>query len=199
MAFAIDGKISESHERAFAENGGPRKMGFVKMLADDGDRRRMERLIGRDAVKAMPDATRLRAARKEEAEARAQVRTIEPAVQMNRTRNSANPAISALATARERHVLAVHELDSMELRPLACYEQNELLHEAVAKAHRSLVVTSAGLQPTMLTQHVLRDIDRLISDRASVAIASFLKPQAEPRGGDHYDPLAELALQLRFG
>jgi hypothetical protein len=192
VAFAIDGKLSESHERAFAQNGGPKKMGFVRMIADGGARRRLERLVGRDAVRALPDPQGLKAARKEEAEARAQIRSIEPAAEVSRSRRTGNPAVVALAAAKERHAVAMHQLETVQLRPLACYEQTELLHEAVSNARRSLLVTSAGLQPTVLTQHMMRDLDRIAGERTSITVTSFLKPQLEARGGDFYDPLAEL-------
>ncbi|RYG65912.1 hypothetical protein EON77_17995, partial [bacterium] len=185
VAFAIDGKLSETHERAFAENGGPRKMGFVRSIAEGGDRRRLERLVGRDTLRTLPDPSRLRAARKEEAEAHVQVRTIAPAVEGSRARKSANPAVPALAAAQERLGIARHELDTMELRPLACFEQTELLLEAAANAVRTLIVTSAGLQPSQLNPHLLRDLDRLMGERVALNVGSFLKPQSEARGSDH--------------
>ena len=110
-----------------------------------------------------------------------------------------NLAVSALVAAKERLAVAIHDLDSMELRPLACYEQGELLLEAVSNARKTLVITSAGLQPTVLTQYVMRDLDRLASGRVLIQIASFLKPQAEARGGAHYDPLAELTKRAQRG
>lgn len=199
VAFVIDGKLSDTHERAFALHGGPRKMGFVKMIAEGGARRRIERLVGRELVRTMPDTFSMRKVRKEDAEARAQVRSIEPAVERSRVRKAANPAVAALAAARERLALVKHDLDAMKLRPLACFEQDELLFEATTNATRSLVVTSAGLQPTILTQHMMRDLDRLMGERVAVHVASFLKPQNEPRGGDYYDPLAELTKRARKG
>lgn len=199
VAFAIDGKLSETHERAFAENGGPRKMGFIRMIADGGSRRRLDRLVGKEAVRALPDAHRLRSVRKEEAEARAQVRSIEPAVEMSRARKATNPAVAALDAAKERYAVAMNDLNAIHLRPLACFEQNELLHEAAGDAHRSLIITSAGLQPTVLTQHVMRDLDQLAGNRTQIIVASFLKPQTEARGGDYYDPLAELTKQAQKG
>jgi hypothetical protein len=167
-------------------------MGFVRMIAEGGSPRPLERLIGKDSVTSLPGRARLRAARQEEAEALARVRSIEPAAEISGAKIGVNPAVPALAAAKQRLVVAQQELNSMELRPLACYEQDELLFEAIATTKRALIVTSAGLQPTVLTQHMLRDLDRLAAERVSIQIASFLRPQTEARGGDHYDPLAEL-------
>lgn len=193
VAFAIDGKVSESHERAFAENGGPRKMGFVRMLGASPDARRLDRAFGKETLKRLPDPARLRGIRKEEAEARGQIRAIEPALELARGRRNASPAATAMSAAKERLALANQELESFGLRPLACYEQDELLAEGIAQAHRSLLVTSAGLQPVNLPSHALREIERRSREGVRVRIGSFLSPQVVPRGGDHYDPLAEVS------
>jgi len=192
VAFSINGKLSESHERAFAEHGGPKKMGFLRMLAESADRRRLDRTFGKDALKALPDASRLRGIRKEEAEARAQIRSIEPALEISLGRKNAASAVAAMTTAKERLGVALEDLASFPIRPLASYEQNELLREAILHARGSLLITSAGLQSSILTQQMMRDIEKLARGKTSLKIASFLSPQSEARGGDHYDPLAAM-------
>lgn len=197
VAFAIDGKLSESHERAFAWHGGPKKMGFVRMVAGDLPRRRLDRLLGRDLLRDCVPEDRVLTSRQDEAAALAQVHAIRPAVEMGRGRVTG--AQSALAEAEERLALARHELMRMPLRPLACYEQDELVAEALRSTRGSLIVSSAGIQPTIVNGYVLRDIDKLIADGVRVLISTFLQPQLEPRGGDHYDPLAELTRRAGRG
>ncbi len=196
VAFAIGGKLSESHERAFAWHGGPKKMGFVKTVAGDQPRRRLDRLLGRDAVRDCVPDEQVVAARQEEASAVAAVQSLRPAAAS--AGRSSEPA-RALATAEERLAVARHALVRMPLRPLACYEQDDLLFEALEQANRELLVTSAGMQPTMMNGYVLRDIDRLISNGVKQRFTSFLAPQVEPRGGDHYDPLSELTRRANAG
>ena len=188
VAFAINGRPSDVHERAFAVHGGPKKMGFVRSVAADSSRK-LTRLLGRDLLADIVPEEQLLPIRKEQAAALEEVEALRPAAEMAGKKASAGQAFAA---ASERVALVQHELARMPLRSLACYEQSELLAEAVANATRSLLVTSAGLQPTILNQYMLRDIDRLISDGISLRIGSFLEPQQEPRGKTYYDPLAEL-------
>lgn len=191
VAFAIDGHLSEIHERTFAEHGGPRKMGFLKIVAEGDERRRLERLLGKDIMRRLPDAAGMPAIRKAEADAREEVRTILPAVQTHRP-GKAGPAMASLKAAEERLSIARHELDTFPIRGLAPFEQAELLEEAIGNARRSLVVTSAGLSPNIVNGFMLRELDRLALERVEIDIASFFMPELESRLGNAYDPLVEL-------
>lgn len=197
VAFAINGILSVSHERAFAWNGGPKKMGFVRMIADDPPRRRLDRLLGHDLLRECVAEDQVRTAREKEAAALTEVHVARPAVEMSRGR--ATEARQALASAEERLALARHELMRMPLRPLVCYEQDELLAEAIGNVGDHLLMTSAGLQPTVLNGYMLRDLDKLIAHGVKVQISTFLQLQQEPRGGEHYDPLAELTRRATQG
>ena len=189
VAFAIDGKLSDAHERAFAEHGGPRKMGFVKALSEGDARRRIEKLAGRDLARSGPAKEVVAETRREELDAEVAVRSLRVAAQ-GASRNA--PASAALRGAEERLQVAMHSLGSMSVRQLACYEQDELLDEALRSARRSLVVTTAGIQPLIVNGYFLRALDKLLEDRVDVRIESVLTPSTEARGGDHFDPLAEL-------
>lgn len=196
VAFAIGGRLSVSHERAFAFNGGPRKMGFVRTVAGDRAERRLDRLLGRELLRDRVADDRLQSVRQEEAAALGQVLSIRPAVELD---GRSKQAQRALAEAEGRLAVARHDLMRMPLRPLACYEHDELLGEALANAGSELIVTSAGVQPTIVNGYMLRDIDKAAADAVRVQIATFLHPQAEPRGGDRYDPLAELTKRSAAG
>lgn len=191
VAFAIDGYLSEIHERAFAEHGGPRKMGFLKIAEERDERRRLERVVGKEIIRRFPDPAIMLAIRKEEADAHEEVRRTLPAAQASRNKK-ANPAIAALKAANERLSLARHEIDTMPIRGMAPFDQLELLEEAIRNARRSLVVTTAGISPGIVNGFMLRDLDRLTAERVEINIASFLPPQLESRSGDVYDPRQEL-------
>jgi hypothetical protein len=101
--------------------------------------------------------------------------------------------------AEERLEVAKYEMEAFEVRPLACYEQNELLDAALKAARKSLVITSAGIQPSILNAARLRDVDLLIGDGVQIEIESYLVPQTEPRTAGRYDPLSEFARRAAKG
>lgn len=200
LAFVIDGKLSEPHERAFAENGGPRKMGFVRAVAGVDRRKKLERLVGRTMMSRLPDPAAINQVRAEEAEAISAIASIRPVAErvVGKARQT-DPAVQALSEAVERCELARHKLNLFEVRPLACFEQLELLDEALKEARQSLMITSAGLQSVIVHGARLRAIDQLAATNVRVDIETMLAPQTTPRGGDHYDPLAELSKRAERG
>ncbi|TGR82797.1 hypothetical protein EN866_34625 [Mesorhizobium sp. M2D.F.Ca.ET.223.01.1.1] len=196
VAFAIDGKLSEAHERTFAEHGGPRKMGFIRAMADTDVRRRLHRLAGRDILRSYPEKSALVAARREEAEAEASLRTLEPA---GRNAKRGSPPATALQMARNRVAAARHVIDVVPTRPLACYEQDRLLEEALQGAKKSLIITTAGLQPIVVTGFMLRQFDVLYSQGVRIIIETTLVPKPGERGKERNDPLFELITRSKKG
>lgn len=189
IAFAIDGKLSDVHERTFAENGGPRKMGFVKSVGEGDARRRLERLVGKETIRSFPTRERMSELRADHLEAEVEIRSVAGAASVA-GRNS--PAGQAHRAAQERLSIADHAIQSIPMRALACFEQGILLEEATSSARRSLIITSAGLQPHTANNYFLRAIDSLLVAAVAVRIESVLTPTAKPRNGDLFDPLAEL-------
>jgi DNA-binding MarR family transcriptional regulator len=196
VAFAIDGQLSEAHERAFAEHGGPRKMGFLRAINEGDARKRLERLIGKEMLARTADADRLIDFRREDAAAREEIRAILPAAQVGSGGRS-GPAAAALQAAKEKLSVAGHAIGSLAVRPMAPFEQNDLLEEALTNARRQLIVTSAGIWPHIVNGYMLRALDHLMSERVEIDIATCVAPQPEPRNGDAYDPVAELTRRSR--
>lgn len=196
VAFAVDGKLSEAHERSFAENGGPRKMGFVRAIGENDARRRLERMVGKEMIRAFPARTEFALLRQAEAEAEAEVRSIRPAAEGSAVRS---PAALAYAAAKQKLTLGQHAVNSLLVRPLACYELADLLHEALDKAKRQLLITSAGLQANIVNAFMIRQIEQLASSRVTVTIETELTPQLDPRRGVYFDPLAELTKRSEKG
>jgi hypothetical protein len=198
VAFVIDDKLSDAYELAFAQHGGPKKMGFVRAVAETDLSKKLERMIGRPMYKSMPGRDAMKAARKLEVDGLLEVDAIRRAAAGTSLRGS-NPVAAALGAAEERLKAARRDMDAFEVRPLACYEQTELLDTALKKARKSLVITSAGIQSYIANPARLRDIDLLIGEGVQIEIESYLATQTEARSGGKYDPLWELGRRATKG
>lgn len=191
VALAIDGKLSEHHERAFAEHGGPKKMGFLKALAESDTSRQLERFIGKQTVRSYPDRAELRSLRKAEAEAEATIRDTAPVADRG---GKGSPAKAALSSAKDNLALATRQLAAYSTRPLECYEQYSLLLVAMEQARNRLLVTTNGIQPALFHGFLLRQVDRLLEEGVNVRIDHQQSSSSEPARDDaRYDPLKELA------
>lgn len=200
VAFVLAGKASDAHERLYAANGGPRKMGFVKSVEAAPGRKSLERLVGKDALRRMVGAEELATARKQEADARHEVQSIQPAVAaMPKRERRGSEASLALEAALQRATLATHTINSFAIRPLACFEQIEILDEVLSTCQRSLLITSGGLQPSILNGFRLRAIDELIAKRVNVRVRTYLTPTGDARANQRFDPLFELSKRATDG
>jgi hypothetical protein len=192
VAFIIDDKLSDAYELAFAQHGGPRKMGFLRAIADTDLSKKLEKMVGRPMYRSMPDREAMTAARKLEVDSLVELDSVRKAA-AGLPPSGPSPVAAALVAAEKRLEVAKHELDAFEVRPLACYEQNELLDAALKAARKSLVITSAGIQPSIVNAARLREIDLLIGEGVQIEIESYLAPKTEPRTSSRYDPLSEFA------
>lgn len=196
VAFAIEGKLSEQHERAFAENGGPKKMGFLKTLAETDTRRQLERFIGKQSVRAYPDRAELASLRKAETDAETAIRNTEPAAERG---GKGSPAKAALAVAKGNLASTVQLLSAYPARPMDCYEQTALLIEAMDRAQQRLLVTTHGLQPALFSGFMLRQVDRLLEENVEVRIETSFVPQEQAKDDVRFDPRKELAKRALKG
>lgn len=191
VAFAIDGRLSEPHERAFAENGGPRKMGFLKALAETDPKKQLHFLLGKQIARAFPPKAELAALRRAQADAEEAIRNTTPAAERG---GKENPAAAALSLAQRNLLSADELLSNIPVRPLDCYEQASLVLEALDDAKNRLLITSHGLQPTLINGMVVRQIDRLIELGVSVRVEVTAPPPHDASRNDvRYDPRQELA------
>lgn len=191
VAFAIDGKLSELHERAFAENGGPKKMGFLKALSESDAKNQIDAILGKQTAKAFPPRADIIALRRMQSDAEAEVRNTVTAAERGA---KGNPASAAFAVAQENLAKVAAMLANYPVRPMEVYEQKDLLDEALVGAKTRLLITSNALSPILLHGGVLRQIDNLIS--LDVAVRIQIPAATRSNAGKYevrYDPRSELA------
>jgi DNA-binding MarR family transcriptional regulator len=197
VAFAIDGKLSELHERAFAENGGPKKMGFLKALSESDSKSQIDAILGKQTAKAFPPRADVITLRRVQSDAEAVVRNTVAAAERG---GKGNPASAALAMAQQNLVTVEAMLANYPVRPMEVYEQKDLLDEALNSAKTRLLITSNALNPTLLHGGVLRQIDNLIGLGVAVRIQIPAVPTSDAGKNEvRYDPRSELAKRSHRG
>ncbi|OJY37073.1 MAG: hypothetical protein BGP06_19685 [Rhizobiales bacterium 65-9] len=197
VAFAIDGKLSELHERAFAENGGPKKMGFLKALSESDPKNQIDAIVGKQTAKAFPLRADVIALRRAQSDGEAAVRNTIAAAERG---GKGNPASAALAMAQQNLATVETMLANYPVRPMEVYEQKDLLDEALDGAKTRLLITSNALNPTLLHGGVLRQIDNLIGFDVAVRIQIPAAPPSDAGKNEvRYDPRSELAKRFHRG
>jgi hypothetical protein len=192
IGFVVADRPAEDYELEFARHGGPKKMGLVRGIEEADNWARIRRRLGTQLYQLLPDEVTLAKRRSDVAVARESVRVhaakVEGTVGSDRLR-----AREEFIFARDQLLVAEHALDALKLRPLAPYEQRELLEEAITEAQNEILVSSSGLDPYVVTGYFLRAIDQAIERGVRITVESTFNP-IEPlkKQKAAYDPLAEL-------
>lgn len=181
VEFSINGLLAEEHSRIFAINKGPEKMGFVEGISENDIRTNLRRLLGEAAAKKM-------ATPQEVSNARVQVSTAQllfNSAQANYLRGKAKQDEGVLVTnlevARLRLNEAIGALEKFPVRPLAVYEHQFYLQEAVNSAVQRLVISTPVLLSTVVDHNFIRNLNQLIVGNVEIKIFVQTPPTTEYR------------------
>jgi hypothetical protein len=176
IAFIVDEVRNEVLEHAFAERGGPKKMGFLRAIDESAAASDLRRYLGPEILKKVAEPTSLEEKRLAVSLARikhqAALTRAERQLLHNTSEESAES--EAAAAAGEALAEAEAELAAFPARPTAPFEVEELLDGALDRCERLLVASS-------------RTVDRSIVD------ASFLK---RCENACNSDPIRVLCMSL---
>lgn len=192
ISFVVDETRLEALEHAFAEKGGPKKMGFIKDLNESNAVGAIRRHLGQETIRRLPDpadhdAKRIRVSL-------ARLRRDIAAVQLeNSPEGSENvDARRALTLAEQELAAADESLRSSDARPIAVYEVPELIERAIVRSQEFLAISSRGIRRPILTRPRLKQLEAALARGVKVVLA-IGETRAEAKPSKHYDPLAELA------
>ena len=169
IAFAIDGRLSAEHERAFARAGGPAKTKVFRGLQERATPPRMEEVLGKElggrvesAARASGNADELR---REAREVRAR---LDGGPHEVGGREECEGGGSQSLRRKLRELQA--ELEGLEVRPLAVYEHPPLLKRALEDSAERVLIVSPWIRRAVVTRQFVDDIRRALDRGVEVYI-----------------------------
>tara|TARA_R110002020_G_scaffold25225_9_gene82138 strand:+ start:5513 stop:7024 length:1512 start_codon:yes stop_codon:yes gene_type:complete len=194
LGFAIGDQIAEDYEIEFARHGGAKKPGLVSSVKAPASALRL--LLSPEALTSMADPELVSQLRRQvnlAIQARThQAAELERLRQRPKLKTSHDEDFSASDALLDS---ARTQLDNLPLRPLACYEQWELLNEALDGANERLYISSADVDPHFAPRFVISRIRERVKGGATVQIDTTATLNATPRGEvGSFEPGLELWL-----
>lgn len=195
VTFAIDGRLSEEHEQAFAEIGGAARLNLrlVEPAAQSDlllDEQLRALMVPRETVERLQE--RIVLLESEQAETTSQRSSVgdgtgplEPA-----------PDIAAEQRAEELRRLKA-ELAEMKVRPVSVYEHPLLLQQALTETRRRLLIISPWIRANVVTSNFVTNLERLCRRGVRIHIGYGIddKPATAPRDRDAERALERLSRQ----
>lgn len=192
VRFAVDGRLSAEHEKAFLAVGGVEKLGIRDSVLDSDPSPSLPDLIGEglaaevvERLSPEEDAAKLK--RKASiARFKAEIsRKPEPEDEGVVTEDPSYAAAIAEAEGAER------ELAELRVRPIAVYEHPPLLEDALATAQKRVLIISPWITPAVVDGRFLKQLREALLRGVEVRIGYGLDDRRQARSEPN---VAETAL-----
>lgn len=169
VSFAIDGRISQGHELAFARGGGLERQPIFEGLQEKVPLPVDDVLGGRMAdVLQAAEALRKKAARV--TTSRSALDTASLAVVTSQSEGERAQAAAAAERARDELAQAEADLQRAPVRPLPVYEHPAIFDEAISSATQRLLILSPWIRKAVVNDTFLRNLQRACERGVRVSI-----------------------------
>lgn len=189
VAFAVDGRLSDEHERVFAAMGGPERCGFVVDAApDEAERpevpeRLMVHALSREEVQAL---------QKRGAELDQDLDDSRTATAALEGERASQPIQEVEGELREDSAELAEQLHASPVRAIQTYEHRELLNSALADTQRRLLVIAPWVRSAVVNATFVARLERLCRNGVAVHIGWGFSEDEE---AEQSDPAALEALR----
>lgn len=170
IAFVVDDMRDEALEHAFAERGGPKKMGFVKAIDESSTAAELRRYLGSEVQRLLPDSASLD--EKRLALSLARLKYQASIGRVERRGDARTPEdLAAIENAELAMEEAKSQLQKLPARPIAPYEHRELLEEALEQCQSKLCVSSKTIDRMYVDSVFLKKLEAALKRGVDVVIA----------------------------
>ncbi|MEV7063298.1 phospholipase D-like domain-containing protein [Streptomyces collinus] len=166
VSFAIDGRVSEQHDLAFAKAEGLRKVGIIGQITD-GDS--PESLLNDELLKQRTDESEVAAIRRTTERYRAQLSALEERAAVASHELREELVDEAAETAR-RLDEAETALGSIPVRVLEVHEHAPLLVRAMLSSSKRLLIISPWIRAAIVDRTFLDNLRKLLISGVEVVI-----------------------------
>ena len=171
VAFAIDGRLSEEHETAFARVRGPQKTKLFSGLHEPGAPPAIAQVLGKDLYEQVQSAAHAQGISGEEL--RDQARVVRARIDEARLQaaQAHQPAAEEVVARAGRELEAVqYRLEQLAVRPLAVYEHPPLLRRALKHARDRILLISPWIRRAVVTREFVETLGEALKRGVNVYI-----------------------------
>jgi phosphatidylserine/phosphatidylglycerophosphate/cardiolipin synthase-like enzyme len=196
VSFAISGRMSEEHERAFASSEGIRKSQRFAGLSKRGSVPKLRDVVGERIAREIPKPQSGSKVSGDVSIARQEVSEAERELSDAMSEDQRQRAEEALRNAESHLREAEARARSIPVRPLAVYEHPALLRHAINSATNRLLILSPWIRRSVVSRSMVKDIGCLLERGVTLHVGFGLGEvdgDASPRDRDAERELEDLA------
>jgi hypothetical protein len=179
IAFIVDEVRNEALEHAFAERGGPKKMGFLRSIDESAAVADLRRYLGSDILKKIADQPSCEEKRLAVSSARIKHQAALTRAERGSAHDDPSASAEAVAAAGDLLAKAEAELAAFAARPIAPFEISEFLENALEQSERLLVASSRTVDRSIVDQKFLKRLEDLLTRGRQVIFTLRDPPKPE--------------------
>lgn len=175
MAFAIDGRLSEEHEIAFAKAGGVAKLGIERSILADNNLLSFEDILGKNAPSKLVD--KLKNANFEDKKFTTKLSVAKLKVDVSLKKLGGAEKQNERVSLEQNYQAAVNELDNLRrqldgipVRTVPVYEHPVLLHDAIETAYDRLLIISPWITRGVVNREFLSKLRSALERNVELTI-----------------------------
>lgn len=176
VRFAVDGRPSEAHDRAFALSEGKRKLGIVASLKQGTEA--VERVLGRDLVRKRTEDREASALHRATENLRREV--IELEARLDAAEGDDEPVRQRLESLEQRLQAAESALTRVPVRLLEVHEHPDLLTQALETAQDRLLIVSPWIRAAVVNEDFLGRLDECAERGVRISIGYGMADDKAP-------------------
>ncbi|MEW2569685.1 phospholipase D-like domain-containing protein [Streptomyces sp. NPDC047070] len=166
VSFAIDGRVSEKHDLAFAKAEGQRKVGILGQI-NDGES--PDSLLSEEILEQRTDSSEVAAIRRTTERYRAQLSAIEEKVAVSADQQR-EELVDHATVAAKRLDEAETALDRIPVRVLEVHEHAPMLARALLSSSNRLLIISPWIRAAIVDGQFIDNIRKLLTAGVEVII-----------------------------
>ncbi|MFE0437993.1 hypothetical protein ACFW2K_23905 [Streptomyces nigra] len=166
VSFAIDGRISEEHDLAFAKAEGQRKVGIIGQITDGES---PDSLLSEELLKQRTDESEVAAIRRTTERYRAQLSSLEEKVAVSADQQR-EELVDHAAEAAKRLDEAETALERIPVRVLEVHEHAPMLTRALLSSSKRLLIISPWIRAAIVDGTFIDNIRKLLTAGVAVVI-----------------------------
>lgn len=167
VQFAIDGRVSEEHDLAFAKAEGLRKLGIVGSLQEVDPV--VDALLGEELIKQRADDAEVEAIRRTTENFRVQLSSLEEQAESASVEKREQLVDLATGVAKRLDDAEV-TLKRIPVRVLEVHEHAPLLVDALNTAQEQLLIISPWIRAAVVNDRFIKSVRRLLESDVAVVI-----------------------------
>jgi len=179
IAFIVDEVRNEAIEHAFAERGGPKKMGFLRSIDESAAAADLRRYLGSDILKKIAEQASCEEKRLAVSLARIKHQAALTRAERGQFHDDPSASAEAIVASGELLAEAEAELAAFAARPIAPFEISEFLEDALEHSKRLFIASSRTVDRSIVDPKFLKRLEELLTRGVQVIFTLRDPPKPE--------------------